>query len=99
VTCRPGTPADSYLCCVANMSANMSATRWPDRHMSVILTLVLTRRHLSLPAKDTSMSLLLLVDILVDYSEMPLSNVVGGVDYVLLVQIYCLAVTIYNGIK
>ncbi len=34
------------------------------------------------------MSLLLLVDILDDYSEMPLSNVVGDVNYVLLVQIY-----------
>ncbi len=45
------------------------------------------------------MSLLLLVDILVDYSEMPLSNVVGGVNNGLLVQIYCLTVTIYNGIE
>jgi hypothetical protein len=33
------------------MSANMSATLWPDRHMSVILTLVSTHRHPTLPAK------------------------------------------------
>ncbi len=51
VTCRPGTPVDSFLCHVADMLANMSATRWTDRHMSVVLTLVLTRRHPSLPAK------------------------------------------------
>ncbi len=44
------------------------------------------------------MFLLLLVDIIVDYSEMALSNVVGDVNYGLLVQIYCLTVTIYNGI-
>jgi hypothetical protein len=50
VTCWPGTPMDSFLCRVADMSANMSATRWPDRYMSVILTLVLTCRHLTLPA-------------------------------------------------
>ncbi len=43
--------------------------------------------------------LLLLVDILVNYSEMPLLNVVGDVNYVLLVQIYCITVTIYNGIE
>ncbi len=54
VTCRPGTHVDSFLCHVANMSANMSATHWPDRHMSVILTLVLTRRHPTLPAKTTA---------------------------------------------
>jgi hypothetical protein len=29
----------------------MSATRWPDRHMSVVLTLVSTCRHPTLPAK------------------------------------------------
>jgi hypothetical protein len=51
VTCRPGTPVDSFLCHVANMSADMSATRRPDRHMSVILTLVSTRRHPTLPAE------------------------------------------------
>ncbi len=51
MTCRPGTPADSFLCHVANMSADMSATRWPDRHMSIILTLVLTHRHPTFPAK------------------------------------------------
>ncbi len=45
------------------------------------------------------MSLLLSVDILVDYSEMPLSNVVGDVNYGSLVQIYCLTVTIYKGIE
>ncbi len=53
VTCRPGNPVDSFLCRVADMSADMSATRWPDRHMSVVLTLVLTRRHPTLPAKST----------------------------------------------
>ncbi len=51
MTCRPGTPADSFLCRVANISADISATRWPDRHMSVVLTLVLTCRYLTLPAK------------------------------------------------
>ncbi len=38
------------------------------------------------------MSLLLLVDILVDYSERAFSNVVEQVNYGLLVQIYCLTV-------
>ncbi len=40
-----------------------------------------------------------LVDILVDYSEMILSNVVGDVNYGSLVQMYCLTVIIYIGIK
>ncbi len=44
------------------------------------------------------MSLLLLVDILVDYSEMALLNVVGDVNYGLVVQIDCFTVTMYNGI-
>ncbi len=44
-------PVDSFLCHVANMLADMSATRRPDRHMSVVLTLVSTRRHPTLPAK------------------------------------------------
>ncbi len=44
------------------------------------------------------MPLLLLVDILVDYPEMSLLNVVGDINDGLLVQIYCLTVTIYNGI-
>ncbi len=34
------------------------------------------------------MSLFLLLDILVDYSEMSLLNVVGDISYGLLVQIY-----------
>jgi hypothetical protein len=50
VSCWPGTPVDSFLCHVANMSANMSVTCRPDRHMSVVLTLVLTCQHL--PAKE-----------------------------------------------
>ncbi len=50
-------------------------------------------------SSDASMSLLLLVDILVDYSEMALSNELRDVNYGLLVQIYCLTVTIYNGIE
>jgi hypothetical protein len=41
---------------------------------------------------------LLLVDILVDYSEMDMSNVVGDATYGLLVQFYCLTVTILNAI-
>ena len=45
------------------------------------------------------MSLLLLVYILVDYSEMPLSNVVGDATYGLLVQFYCLTATIFNAIN
>ncbi len=44
------------------------------------------------------MSLLLLLDILVDYSEMSLLNVVEDVTHGLLVQIYCLTVTIFNAI-
>ncbi len=51
MTCWPGTPVDSFLCRVTNMSADMSATPQPDRHMSVVLTLVLTCRHPTLPAK------------------------------------------------
>jgi hypothetical protein len=51
VTCQPGTPVNSFLCHVADMSADMSATCRPDRHMSVVLTLVLTRQHPTLPAK------------------------------------------------
>jgi hypothetical protein len=43
-------------------------------------------------------TLLLLVDILVDFSEISLSNVVGGINYDTLVQIYWLTATIYNGI-
>ncbi len=54
VTCWPGTPANSFLCHVADMLANMSATRRPDRHMSVVLTLVSTCRHPTLPAKATN---------------------------------------------
>jgi hypothetical protein len=46
------TPADSFLCPVDIMLANMSATCQPNRHMSVILTLILTRQHLAIPAKD-----------------------------------------------
>ncbi len=44
------------------------------------------------------MSLLLLVDILVDYSEMFLLNLVGDINYGSLVQIYCLTVTIFSAI-
>jgi hypothetical protein len=54
VTCRPDTsvtPANSFLCCVTNMFANMLATCWPDKHMSVILTPDLTCRHPTIPAK------------------------------------------------
>ncbi len=51
MTYWPGTPVDSFLCRVADMLANMSATRRPDRHMSVVLTLVSTCRHPTLPAK------------------------------------------------
>ncbi len=46
-----GTPTDRFLCHVANMLANMSATCWPNKHMSVVLTPVLTCRHPTIPAK------------------------------------------------
>jgi hypothetical protein len=49
-----GTPYDSFLYGVADMSADISATHWPDRHISVILTLVLTHQHPTLPAKSPS---------------------------------------------
>jgi hypothetical protein len=54
VTCQPdisGTPADSFFCHVADMSANMSATCQPNKHMSVVLTPILTHRHPKIPAK------------------------------------------------
>jgi hypothetical protein len=51
VLCQPVTPVDSFLCRVADMLADMSATHRPDRHMSVISTLVLTCQHPTLPAK------------------------------------------------
>jgi hypothetical protein len=41
----------AFLCRVADMSADMSATCRPDKHMSVVLTLVSTCRHPTLPAK------------------------------------------------
>jgi hypothetical protein len=53
-TCWPiisGNPANSFLCCVANMSANMMSTGQLDKHMSVVLTPVLTCRHPTIPAK------------------------------------------------
>jgi hypothetical protein len=55
VTCWPKisvTPADSFLCHVADMSADMSATYRPNRHMSVNLTLVSTCQHPTIPARD-----------------------------------------------
>ncbi len=54
MSCWPGTQDDSFLCHVADMLANMSVTRLPDRHMSVVLTLVSTRQHPILPAKAGS---------------------------------------------
>jgi hypothetical protein len=39
------------FCVVSPTCWPMSATRCPDRHMSVVLTLVSTRQHPTLPAK------------------------------------------------
>jgi hypothetical protein len=57
-TCQQVTCCDisaRYPCrqLFADMSADLSATRRPDRHMSVVLTLVSTRRHPTLPAEPT----------------------------------------------
>jgi hypothetical protein len=54
VTYRPdttGTPVDSFLCCVTDMLADMSAPCRPNKHMSVVLTPVLTHQHPTIPAK------------------------------------------------
>ncbi len=46
-----GTLADSFLCLVADMLANMSATCCTDKHMSVNSNPVSTCQHPNLPAK------------------------------------------------
>ncbi len=99
---------DPYLMfCLPCMRFWQSQFHLQPFHNSFVLNAPLTKYH-NLPQEgimwptfvfiilssslDTSMSLLVLLDILVDYSEMSLSNVVEDVTYGSLVQFYCLTI-------